>query len=549
MIVDIECIFDITLRSLLALPMNLIFFLIRASAGFFFLMMAGMSIDPTLPKYDKDWHPNSAATVASLLLATLYFWTLLAEVRIRSVVVRIPTAKSFTWRRVLFFGRWCLAFIVGVMTGSYFFELQFSCGILSLIAVVWLMPPLDRLLFTPNPEMAARLKSSSTFLKISPYLGALSAFLALGFFAQKNYAATNDTLLISIGLLLVVPIILLAKGGWKALSLKPVFSPAAVPHQQFEIPVSRPNVTQRSHIPPAPMKNPSTQQGPSATPINRINVANCILCSRKLHFLNTPLFGSGKLKDGGIVCSQCCNKIAPATFFKLRRYTLSDIKKILQEEAIANEHKKVDKLLQEKLKADKRDEANRVLKERAKVDEQKKVNAVIQQLVSGLLQKATADERISAQLNRSPAAFKNYNIMQMKDVFVCHASEDKRTFIEPLIEELLSENISCWYDNTEIKWGDSIVKKVNQGLSSSRFVLVAISMNSIKKHWPNAELEASINMEFSAGKTKVLPLLIGTDEEIKIIIEHYPILRSKLYVNYSIGIKEIARLLKERIIN
>jgi len=56
-------------------------------------------------------------------------------------------------------------------------------------------------------------------------------------------------------------------------------------------------------------------------------------------------------------------------------------------------------------------------------------------------------------------------------------------------------------------------------------------------------------MEFSAGKTKVLPLLIGTDEEIKIIIEHYPILRSKLYVNYSIGIKEIARLLKERIIN
>lgn len=138
--------------------------------------------------------------------------------------------------------------------------------------------------------------------------------------------------------------------------------------------------------------------------------------------------------------------------------------------------------------------------------------------------------------------------MQMKDVFICHASEDKRTFIEPLIEEFSSEDISCWYDNAEIKWGDSIVKKVNHGLSSSRFVLVAISMNSIRKHWPNAELEASINIEFSTGKTKVLPLLIGNDEEIKIIIEHYPILRSKLYVNYSIGIKEISRLLKERII-
>lgn len=279
-------------------------------------------------------------------------------------------------------------------------------------------------------------------------------------------------------------------------------------------------------------------------------MVNCILCSRKLHFLNTPLFGSGKLKDGGIICSQCCNKHIDSTiFFKLKRYTLSDLKNLLQEKAIAHEQKKADKLLlQKKLKADKKDEADRLLKEREKAAEQKKVNAVIQHIVLGLLQKATAHEQKSAPPNNSTPALKNYNTMQMKDVFICHASEDKRTFIEPLIEEFSSEDISCWYDNAEIKWGDSIVKKVNHGLSSSRFVLVAISMNSIRKHWPNAELEASINIEFSTGKTKVLPLLIGNDEEIKIIIEHYPILRSKLYVNYSIGIKEISRLLKERII-
>jgi hypothetical protein len=269
-------------------------------------------------------------------------------------------------------------------------------------------------------------------------------------------------------------------------------------------------------------------------------VANCILCSRKLYFLNTPSSGSGRLKDGGIVCLRCCNKIDTTTFLRLHLYTLSDLKNYLQEKAIADEQKK--------LKADKRAKPDRQLTERTKADEQKKINAVIQQIVSGLLQKATVAEQKSAQPDSNTPALKNNNFTQMKDVFVCHASEDKRTFIEPLIEELSSEDISCWYDNAEIKWGDSIVKKVNHGLSNSRFVLVAISMNSIKKHWPNAELEASINMEFSTGKTKVLPLLIGNDEEIKIIIEHYPILRSKLYVTYSIGIKEISRLLKERII-
>jgi hypothetical protein len=505
--------------------MNLIIFLIRAFAGMCFLVMAGMSIDPDLPKYNNDWHSNSGATVASVLLATLYFWPLFAEAKSRGVVARMPKAKSFTRRRFVSFGRACLAYLVGIVTVDYFFELQFSCGILSLIAVAWLMPPLDTLLFAPNPEMAFRLNTSSTFLKAFPNLGAFSVYLAISFFAQKNYTGTIDALVVSISLLLVVPIVLLARGGWKALSLKPAFSPPAIPHQQFERSVYRP--------------------------------MNCILCSRKLHFLNTPVFDFGKLKDGGIVCSKCYAKIAHVTTSKLKRYTLSDIKNLLLEKAIAADKKRVDRILQKKLLADKRNEA-RLLEERAKIaekekadkakaDEQKKVNAIIQHIVSGLLQKATANEQKNAHPKRLPDR-KNYNAMQMKDIFICHASEDKKTFIEPLLEALSSEDISCWYDNAEIKWGDSIVKKVNQGLRSSRFVLVALSMNSIKKHWPNAELEASINMEFSAGTTKVLPLLIGNDEEIETIIEHYPILQSKLYVKYSIGIKEILKLLKERIV-
>jgi len=142
---------------------------------------------------------------------------------------------------------------------------------------------------------------------------------------------------------------------------------------------------------------------------------------------------------------------------------------------------------------------------------------------------------------------KEISKIQIKDVFICHASEDKKTHIEPLLNELNLKSISYWYDNAEIKWGDSIVKKVNEGLKNSKFVIVVLSINSIRKRWPNNELEAALNIEFSSGQIKVLPLLIGTEIEVKHILDNYPILSSKLYLSYSSGLDFIVNSLLERI--
>lgn len=38
-------------------------------------------------------------------------------------------------------------------------------------------------------------------------------------------------------------------------------------------------------------------------------MANCALCSVELKFMNTPTFGSGKLADGGTICTTCFKKI------------------------------------------------------------------------------------------------------------------------------------------------------------------------------------------------------------------------------------------------
>ncbi|HHH54646.1 MAG TPA: TIR domain-containing protein, partial [Bacteroidetes bacterium] len=43
-----------------------------------------------------------------------------------------------------------------------------------------------------------------------------------------------------------------------------------------------------------------------------------------------------------------------------------------------------------------------------------------------------------------------------KDIFISHASEDKHTIIEPLVQILEQNGISYWYDNEDIGWGDNI---------------------------------------------------------------------------------------------
>lgn len=63
-------------------------------------------------------------------------------------------------------------------------------------------------------------------------------------------------------------------------------------------------------------------------------MSNCSICSTELKFLNTPTFGSGKLNDGGIVCTSCfkrINKANPKVALKLKNHSLQDIQMLFEE--------------------------------------------------------------------------------------------------------------------------------------------------------------------------------------------------------------------------
>jgi HAD superfamily phosphoserine phosphatase-like hydrolase len=133
------------------------------------------------------------------------------------------------------------------------------------------------------------------------------------------------------------------------------------------------------------------------------------------------------------------------------------------------------------------------------------------------------------------------------DVFICHASEDTATVAIPLSNAFRAASISFWLDEGEINWGDSIITKVNEGLSKSRYVVVILSSVSADKNWPLRELNAILNIEASTGDVKVLPLLVGTREVISTIYAKMPLLNDKQYLTWNNNADEIVKRLLKRL--
>ena len=152
---------------------------------------------------------------------------------------------------------------------------------------------------------------------------------------------------------------------------------------------------------------------------------------------------------------------------------------------------------------------------------------------------AKAARKLAANIYRtkepseSPMIITSNSSKSRRDVFICHASEDKPLVVEPLVATLENCAITTWYDRAEILWGDSLTGKVNEGLSISDFVLVVLSKNFLQKKWPKLELESAINIEASSGQVVVLPLLVGNESEKTHILKEYPILNHKLYLNWN----------------
>ena len=76
------------------------------------------------------------------------------------------------------------------------------------------------------------------------------------------------------------------------------------------------------------------------------------------------------------------------------------------------------------------------------------------------------------------------------DVFISYASEDRKSLAEPLAIELERAGLRVWFDRGEVSAGDRLLREINDGLAQSRYGLVILSPDFVKKQWPRDELAA-----------------------------------------------------------
>src|ERR1700682_2844646 len=99
------------------------------------------------------------------------------------------------------------------------------------------------------------------------------------------------------------------------------------------------------------------------------------------------------------------------------------------------------------------------------------------------------------------------------DVFISHASEDKASFVGPLATCLQEHGLRVWYDDFTLTVGDSLRRSIDRGLARSRFGIVVISPDFLKKEWPQKELDGLVAREIDGAKV-ILPVWhnLGAEE-------------------------------------
>lgn len=140
--------------------------------------------------------------------------------------------------------------------------------------------------------------------------------------------------------------------------------------------------------------------------------------------------------------------------------------------------------------------------------------------------------------------------VQMKDLFISHASEDKEELVRPLAERLRESGMDIWYDEFSINPGDSISASIDKGLIACNFGLIVISKAFLEKKWTEYELRSLLSKEVNKGKT-IIPIWHKVNYEQ--VADRSLYLADKKAIDSSIGIGalsfEVIKTVRPDIIN
>src|SRR5579871_6446281 len=130
------------------------------------------------------------------------------------------------------------------------------------------------------------------------------------------------------------------------------------------------------------------------------------------------------------------------------------------------------------------------------------------------------------------------------DLFISHASEDKVAFVQPLAEALRGAGLKVWYDRWTLALGDSLRRKIDEGLAKSRFGVVVLSHAFFAKDWPQNELDGLVSREIG-GRKVILPVWHGLTKAD--VVKYSPLLAGRFAARSEDGMGRVVEQIKAAI--
>ena len=105
------------------------------------------------------------------------------------------------------------------------------------------------------------------------------------------------------------------------------------------------------------------------------------------------------------------------------------------------------------------------------------------------------------------------------DVFISHSSKDKPA-VRELAQRLKDDGLRVWFDEWEIKPGDMIGLKIEQGLEQSRTLVLVMSANAFASDWVTLERHTAMFRDPTNALRRFIPLRLD-DAEIKDTLKQF----------------------------
>jgi len=91
--------------------------------------------------------------------------------------------------------------------------------------------------------------------------------------------------------------------------------------------------------------------------------------------------------------------------------------------------------------------------------------------------------------------------------FVSHSTQD-HPFVEKFAADLRAKGVDAWFSKWEIKPGDSIRAKIDEGLEGCEYFIIVLSRTSVNRPWVRTELDAATIRKLGGKVRKIIPVKI-----------------------------------------